>query len=85
MGQYVDVMGLDADGGGIFGLGDYETSGVSGAYDAIYKMLMVPPKGVVVFEMSLYIGHWTNGGFIEVDFSSGDFQITCPAVVLALL
>ena len=84
-GQYIKLMGLDADGGGDFRSGDYESSGVSGAYDATYRMLVVPPKGVVVLEMSLFIGHWTNGGYIEVDFSSGDFQIKCPAMVLAIL
>jgi len=39
----------------------------------------------VVFETSLFVGHRTNGGYIGVDFSSGDFQIKCPAVVLAIL
>jgi len=85
VGQFASVLGLNADGGGIFGFGDYESSGVSGIYDVTYGMFQIPPKGVTVFVVRLLIGHYTNGGFIEVDFASGDFEVMCPALVIAIL
>lgn len=84
-GQYEYAVRLHAHGGGIFGLGDYESSGVNGSYDVIYRMFLIPPKGVAVFEVTLSIDHWTDGGFIEVDFATGDFEVMCPAVVIAIL
>jgi hypothetical protein len=84
-GQSQYALRLSADGGGIFGLGEYDASGVSGSYDVFYRMFLVPPQGVAVFEVALDIFHRTDGGFIEIDFASGDFEIMCPAVVMAVL
>jgi hypothetical protein len=84
-GQYESAVSLHAHGGGIFGLGDYESSGVNGSYDVIYRMFLIPAKGVAVFEVTLSIDHWTDGGFIDVDFAAGDFEVMCPAVVMAIL
>lgn len=82
--QFDYIAFLSADGGGIFGVGDYESTGVGGSFDVGYRDFLVPAGGVAVFEVTLAIGHWTNGGFIEVDFTSGDFEVVCPAVVLSV-
>lgn len=84
-GQFSAGPGIYADGGGLFGLGDYESLAVGGAYDVTYRMFLIPPKGVAVFEVALMIGHWTNGGYIEVDFGSRDFEIMCPALLMAVV
>ncbi|MBJ6723122.1 hypothetical protein [Geomesophilobacter sediminis] len=82
--QFDYVAFLSADGGGIFGVGDYESTGVGGSFDVRYRDFLVPPQGVAVFEVTLSIRHWTNGGFIEADFTSGDFEVMCPAVVISI-
>jgi hypothetical protein len=84
-GQAEYALRLSADGGGIFGLGGYDSGAVIGTFDVIYKMFLVPPKGVAVFEIVLDVFHRTEGGYIELDFASGDFEIMCPAVVIAIL
>jgi hypothetical protein len=84
-GQYEYAVRLHAHGGGIFGLGDYESSGVNGSYDVLYRMFLIPPQGVAVFEVTLSIDHWTDGGFIDIDFAADDFDVMCPAVVMAIL
>ena len=66
-------------------MGEYVWSGASGVYDVNYRSFLIPARGVALFEVTLLIGHWTDGGFIEVDFTSGDFEIMCPAVVIAIL
>jgi hypothetical protein len=85
VGQFASAIGLFADGGGAFGVGEYVWSGASGTYDVNYRSFLIPPRGVALFEVTLLIGHWTDGGFIDVDFTSGDFEIMCPAVVMAIL
>jgi hypothetical protein len=66
-------------------LGDYETAAITGAYDVSYSSFAIPGKGVAVFVVTLLVGHWTDGGFMQLDFSGGDFNILCPAVILAVL
>jgi hypothetical protein len=48
-------------------------------------MFAVPPGDVVVFEVALLLEYENDSGDIEADFESGDFQISCPVVVLSLL
>ena len=84
-GQGTYALRLSADGGGIFGLGGYNSGAASGNYDVVYKTFLVPPHGVAVFEVVLDVFHRTEGGYIDVDFASGNFQIMCPAVVIAIL
>lgn len=89
-----DPPGLYASGGGSFGLGDYETSLVSGAYDVWYSQFLIPGNGVAVFKVSTAVLHeiqplWpyfdNNGGFADFDFASDGRQMMCPAVLLSVL
>jgi len=47
--------------------------------------MAVPPGGVVFFEVAMDLHYEIDGGDIEADFQSGNFQIACPVVVLWLL
>ena len=38
-----------------------------------------------MFEVALDISYVNDGGNIEADFESGDFEIRCPGVVFQLL
>jgi len=46
---------------------------------------VVPPGGVVFFEVAMDISSLIDGGDLEADFQSGDFRIECPVVVLWVL
>ncbi|MGH6852360.1 MAG: hypothetical protein ACREDJ_04000, partial [Methylocella sp.] len=79
-------VSLEAASTGLFALGDYETTGINGLYDVRYDQFVLPPKGVSVFEVGLTIGHNIFGdGYTSIDFSSGDFEVMCPAVAIAIL
>lgn len=71
---------------GVFDPGDYESAAVAGNYDVSYREFILPPQGVAVFEVSFGALHEIFGdGSLELDLSSGDFGIMCPAVVIAIL
>ncbi len=71
---------------GFFDPGDYESAAIAGNYDVSYREFILPPQGVAVFEASFGILHEIFGdGSLELDFSSGNFGIMCPAVVIAIL
>jgi hypothetical protein len=77
---------LEAYGGGVFGVGDFETMEITGNYDVEYRMFAVPPHEVAVFTVDLTLGHFIIGdGYIDVDFASGGFEIMCPALLIGIL
>ena len=73
-------VSLRANGGGLFGLGQYKPSLPGGMQDLSYSQFTVPPQGQVLILVTLHLAHFTNGGYIEVDFAKGDFQLMCPGV-----
>ena len=58
---------------------------ISGETDLSAMLFAVPPNAQVIFEAALSLGYGNDGGNIEADFESGDFQIMCPFVALSLL
>lgn len=86
VGQSVYTADIVAEGGGWFGLGAVQSSAIQGAYDVTYRTLLVPGDAVAVFPVIGGAGVGATGeGWAEADFASGDFQIMCPGVVLAIL
>jgi hypothetical protein len=53
--------------------------------DVRYNEELVPPGGTLVILVSSYVG-WEaeNGGGIEADFDSGDFEVFCPFVQIQI-
>lgn len=78
------VGSIGAYGSGTTG-GDTEGTSVSSGVSLNTTMFAVPPNTVVVFEVALELDYSNDGGDIEADFESGDFQIACPVVVFSLL
>jgi hypothetical protein len=84
--QTRDVLNLSADGGGWFGsVGAIEVRSVSGNFDVSYSLFVLPPHGVAVFEVTLLVTYANDDGRIQLDFSSGGFEIVCPEVAIAVL
>jgi hypothetical protein len=75
IGQLSNVLGLSAKNSL---LGDYESSAITGSYDLIYKIILVHPQGVRLFEVTLGISFESDGGYAHVDFATGDFKVVCP-------
>jgi hypothetical protein len=49
------------------------------------NLFIVPPHGVVIFEVTLAVGYSNGHGHIIADFESGDFKVVCPVVVVSVL
>jgi hypothetical protein len=81
--QYVtDIPPVD---GGWNGADKQKT--VKGKYDLSYTEMIVDPspQGVVVFEVMLQIYTKNDSAGNTLDFSTGDFEVMCPALVLNVL
>jgi hypothetical protein len=66
-------------------LGDTEGVSISSGVSLNTSLFAVPAGSLVVFEVALELDYENDGGDIEADFESGDFQIACPVVVFSLL
>jgi hypothetical protein len=47
--------------------------------------MLVPPHASVVFEVAAQVSYGNANGSISVDFASGDFAVTCPAVLVTVV
>jgi hypothetical protein len=80
------ALDMSADGGGWFSaVGDIEVKSVNGNFDVGYDLFVLPPNGVAVFEVTLLVSYENDGGLIQVDFSSGSFDVMCPELAIAVL
>jgi hypothetical protein len=86
-GIYEQALDLDTNTGAIFDDGDSEFAVVYSAHDLRHNLFLVPPHEVVVFEVVLDVLYGTgeDSGSIHVDFASGEFEVLCPAVGIAIV
>jgi hypothetical protein len=61
------------------------TANVSDGASLNRTMFLVPPRGVVVFEVAFTVDYYQGHGHCDADFESGSFRITCPVVVVSVL
>jgi hypothetical protein len=84
-GQQQDLFSLSVSGGGFLDVGALDAREVHKVAFLDYNLLLVPPRGTVVFEVGLSVFYSNTHGTVVVDFSSGDFEIMCPMVIISLL
>lgn len=82
--QFQNVLFLSADGGLLSG-GDINAKYIFRGYDLRYNLLLVPPKGVSVFQVILYFYSSIDQGETTVNFAGGDFEVLCPGVLVSIL
>jgi hypothetical protein len=61
------------------------TASVSDGFLLSQNLFIIPPHGVVLFEVTFEVGYSNGHGHIVADFESGDFRIGCPVVVVSVL
>lgn len=83
--QSQPVADLFCESGGWFASPAGRSKYVYRGYDLQYNRFLIPPKEFAVIEVAVSIKYWFSEGGIDVDFASGDFQVTCPAVLLTIL
>jgi len=62
-----------------------ESASVSDGASLGKTLFLVPPKGVVVFEVMFQVDYSNGYGHAVADFESGDFKIGCPVVLVSVL
>jgi hypothetical protein len=80
-----ESLGFNGAYGSFFTGADVESTTISTGVSLSKTMFAVPPGDVVVFEVAVAIDYENDGGNLEADFASGDFQVACPVVVFSLL
>jgi hypothetical protein len=83
--QSQEVLHLSTSTGGFMDSDAMEFEHVFRGYDLRYELFVIPPKETVVFEVALSMLYGSSHGSIDIDFTSGNFQVMCPAVLLAIL
>jgi hypothetical protein len=83
--QSQQALFLHTNTGGWGSVGALESKAVFRGYDLSHTLMLVPPHGVVVFEVATSISYSNADGAIAVDFASGDFEVICPAVLVTIL
>jgi hypothetical protein len=61
------------------------SASISDAANLDKTLFIVPPHGVVIFQVGLSVGYENDHGRAVVDFNSGDYKIACPVVVVSQL
>ena len=83
--QAQHALALNIDTGGWLDHNATKSEEVFRGYDLRYNLFLVPPHGVVVFEVALNVAYTSTEGSIHVDFASGDFEVLCPGVLIGML
>ncbi len=83
--QSQQALFLHTNTGGWGSVGAIELQTVFRGYDLSHTLMLVPPHGVVVFEVAASVSFSNADGAIAVDFASGDFEVICPAVLVTVL
>lgn len=85
--QSAEILNLKVSAGGFWEVGALDLRNVFRGSDLRHTLLLVPPRGVVVFVVStaVVLGTGDDDGLAEVDFASGDFMVGSPAVLVTVL
>ncbi len=79
------VLTLSTTSGAMFDDDSNKSASVFRGVDLQEALLLVPPLGEVVFQVSAEVSFSNGEGRITADFASGDFQVISPAVLVTIL
>ncbi|MCB1370060.1 MAG: hypothetical protein KDJ83_04140 [Rhodobacteraceae bacterium] len=85
--QSAEILNLRVSAGGFGEVGAIELRNVFRGSDLRHTLMLVPPRGVVVFAVTTAVAMGTgdDDGLAEVDFASGEFMVGSPAVLVTVL
>jgi hypothetical protein len=79
------VVNLSTDTGSLFNPGAIEFQKVSDGYFLQLSEAIIPPGEMVLIEFALAMNYFSSDGNVEIDFSSGDFNILSPFAAVTIL
>jgi hypothetical protein len=83
--QSQTVVNLSTNTGGWGSVGAIETKKVFDGYFLQVSEAIVPPGETVLIEIALAMNYFSSDGNVEIDFSSGDFNILSPFASVTIL
>ena len=85
--QTLPIFSQSANGGGWFGsVGAVLSFTVNNSTgDLTYYQLVLPPNAAVAFEVTFQVTPQIDNGSVQIDFSSGSFEVRCPLVEIGIL
>ncbi|MBI2253274.1 MAG: hypothetical protein HYU58_01500 [Proteobacteria bacterium] len=85
--QSANVLTAEEDQGGWWDVGAVGAQDIFRGYDLSHELLVVPPRATMGFVMTAAIDCKTgdDSGLVDIDFASGNFQVSSPAVLLAIV
>jgi hypothetical protein len=84
-GQNQNVVNLSTNTGGFMDSDAVAFQHVFRGYDLRHELFVIPPRETVVIEVALMLTYGSNHGSVDIDLSSGNFQVMCPAVLIAVV
>jgi hypothetical protein len=79
------VVNLSTNTGGWGSVGAIESQKVFDGYFLQLSEAIVPPGEMVLIEFALAMNYFSSDGNVEIDFSSGDFNILSPFASVTIL
>ena len=85
--QAAEILNLRVTAYGWSEVGALDLRNVFRGNDLRYTLMLVPPRGVVVFAVTTAVsmGTGSDSGNAEIDFASGEFMVGSPAVLVTVL
>jgi hypothetical protein len=85
--QSAEILNLRVSANGFSEVGAIDQRNVFRGSDLRHTLMLVPPRGVVVFAVTTAVtmGTGQDNGLSEVDFASGAFMVGSPAVLVTVL
>lgn len=79
------VQGVVADSTDWFSNGDLEAAPISRTAEVLCQAVAIPAHRSTEFFVSFRAGYHLHDGTVDVDFTSGEFQVTCPGALVQTL
>jgi hypothetical protein len=76
------VQGVVADSSDWFSNGDLEAAPISGSAEVLCQGVAIPAHRSTEFFVSFRAGYNLQDGVVDFDFTSGEFQVTCPGALV---
>jgi hypothetical protein len=80
--QTQQVQGVVADSTDWFSNGNLEAAPISASAEVLCQGVVIPAHRSTEFFVSLRAGYYVHDGAVDIDFTSGQFQITCPGALV---
>lgn len=84
-GQNQNVVNLSTNTSGFMDSDAVAFQHVFRGFDLRHELFLVPPGETAVIEVALSMTYGSSEGAVDIDLSSGEFRVLCPAVLVGIV